>query len=206
MALATYSDLKTSVANYLGRSDLTSQIPDFITLAEIRLARELRIRQMLTSASLSVTAGDSTISIPSDFLAIRDIYLDAVPRAVLSYLSPSVFSREARATETGKPVVYTMSGTEFEFAPKPDANYTAKVMYFAKPAALSDNNTSNVFLANAPDALLYASLLEAEPYLMNDARVQVWANLYNNAISNLNSSDEESEYAGVPLTMTYVVR
>lgn len=206
MALATYADLKTSVANYLGRSDLTSQIPDFITLAEVRLARELRIRQMLTTASLSVTSGDSTISIPSDFLAIRDIYLDATPRVTVSYLSPSAFSRDARTTETGKPVFYTMSGSEFEFAPIPDANYTAKVMYYAKPAVLSNSNTSNVFLANCPDALLYASLLEAEPYLMNDARVQVWANLYNNAIANLNASDQESEYAGVPLSMTYVVR
>ena len=206
MALATYSDLKTTVANYLGRSDLTSQIPDFITLAEVRLSRELRIRQMLTSDSISVTSGDSTISIPSNFLAIRDIYLDATPRATLSYLSPSAFTREARTAETGKPVFYTMNGTEFEFAPIPDANYTAKILYYGKPTALSDSNTSNAFLANAPDALLYAALLEAEPYLMNDARVQVWGNLYNNAIANLNASDEESEYAGVPLTMTYVVR
>ncbi len=47
MAISTYSDLKTTVANYLARSDLTSQIPDFITFAENRLRRDLRIRQML---------------------------------------------------------------------------------------------------------------------------------------------------------------
>lgn len=202
MSLSTYSDLKTSVANYLGRSDLTSQIPDFITLAELRLSRELRIRQMLTSASLTVTSNDSTFSIPSDFLAIRDIYLDGTPRIPVTYLSPAAFSREARATDTGEPVFYTMNGTEFELAPIPAKAYTAKVMYYAKPAALSDQNTSNAFLANATDALLYASLLEAEPYLMNDARLQVWGNLYNNAVANLNASDEESEYAGVPLSMT----
>ena len=45
MALNNYSDLKTTVANYLARSDLTSVIPDFIQLAEQRLRRELRIRQ-----------------------------------------------------------------------------------------------------------------------------------------------------------------
>ena len=61
-------------------------------------------------------------------------------------------------------------------------------------------------MANYPDALLYGSLLEAEPYLMNDARVQTWANLYNQAIARINTSDEESEYSGVPLSMTVTTR
>ena len=200
MALATYSDLQTTVANYLGRSDLTSQIPDFITLAEVRLSRELRIRQMLTVGSISVTS--STFSIPSGFLAIRDIYLEGTPRIPLTYLSPSAFSRDARTEDTGQPVFYTINGSQFEIAPKPDKTYTAKVMYYAKPTALSVGNTSNVFLANAPDVLLYATLLEAEPYLMNDQRTVTWANLYNNAVTNLNNSDQESEYAAVPLVMT----
>lgn len=199
MALATYSDLKTTVANYLGRSDLTSQIPDFITLAELRLSRELRIRQMITNASLTVSS--SAVNIPSDFLEIRDMYLDGNPRVILTYLSPAVFTRDARTADTGQPVFYTMNGSQFEFAPAPDNTYTAKIMYYAKPSALSDSNVSNSFLANAPDALLYASLLEAEPYLMNDARIQVWASLYDRAINNINISDEESEFPGVPLTM-----
>lgn len=58
MALTTYSDLQSAVASYLARSDLTSQIPDFIRLAEIRLRRELRIRQMLRSVTTTTTGGD----------------------------------------------------------------------------------------------------------------------------------------------------
>lgn len=72
MAFTSYSDLKTTVANYLGRSDLTTQIPDFIRLAETRLARELRTRQMLKSATASMTGGDSKIALPTDFLEVRD--------------------------------------------------------------------------------------------------------------------------------------
>ena len=67
MAITTYSDLKTTVANYLARSDLTSVIPDFIQLAEYRLQRDLRIRQMLVVATASTTAGDSTLGLPTDF-------------------------------------------------------------------------------------------------------------------------------------------
>ena len=80
------------------------------------------------------------------------------------------------------------------------------MLYYAKPNALSDSNTSNVFMANAPDALLYGALLEAEPYLMNDARLQVWSNLYSSAVTALNTSDENSEYSGIPLSMTVTSR
>jgi hypothetical protein len=201
MALTNYSDLKTSVANYLGRSDLTSQIPDFISLAEVRLNRALRIRQMLKTVTSSTTGGDSTVGLPSDFLEIRDIYLDANPRISISYLSPSSFTRDARAAESGQPVFYTLRSNEIEFAPIPDTAYTVVMLYYGKPDAMSDSNPSNAFMANCPDALLYGALIEAEPYLMNDARITTWAGLYENAITSLNESDESSEYSGIPLQM-----
>jgi hypothetical protein len=206
MAITNYSGLKTSVANYLGRSDLTTQIPDFITLAEYRLQRNLRIRQMLKTATASTTGGDNTVGLPSDFLELRDIYIDGRPRFTLSYLSPSAFSRDARAAESGRPNFYTLRAAEFELAPIPDTTYSLVMLYFAKPEVLSDSNASNVFLANAPDALLYGALLEAEPYLMNDNRIAIWSNFYNSALESLNVSDESSEYSGVPLQMSVTSR
>jgi hypothetical protein len=206
MALATYSDLKTSVANYLGRSDLTSQIPDFITLAELRLSRDIRTRRMLKTATATMTVGDATVGLPSDFIGIRDVFIQGSPRTVVSYQTPSTFSTNSRADEQGLPVFYTLRSNEFEFAPKPDSAYVVQMLYYFKPTVLSDANTSNEFMANYPDALLYASLLEAEPYLMNDARTQTWSSLYNQAVSRINITDEESEFAGVPLVMNVSTR
>ena len=206
MSLLNYSDLKTTVANYLGRSDLTAQIPTFITLAETRLARQLRLRQMLKVVTTQTTGGDGTVGLPSDFLTVRDFYVDVNPRQPLTYLSPSAFTRDARPHESGKPIFYTQRGLEFELAPKPDTSYTIVLLYYAKPDAMSDSNPSNVFMANCPDALLYGTLLEAEPYLMNDARLAVWTQLYANAVSSLAESDNSSEYAGVPLTMSVTAR
>ena len=199
MAYTTYSDLKTSVANYLGRSDLTSVIPDFISFAELRIGRELRTRQMLELTTIATTGGDSTVSLPSDFLEIKDLNIQGNPRTPLTYLSPSAFSRDARADESGKPFYYTILESEISLAPKPDTVYTIEILYYAKPAVLSAANASNVFLVNYPDALLYASLLEAEPYLINDARSQTWATLYDRAIQNISNADQNSEYSGVPL-------
>lgn len=206
MSLTSYSDLKTSVANYLGRSDLTSIIPDFISLAEIRLQRQLRIRQMMVTATAITTGGDNTVGLPPDFIEMRDLYVVGNPRVPLTYLSPSAFTRDARANDSGKPVFYTLRGNEIELAPIPDTAYTLNMLYYGKPAVLSDSNPSNAFMANCPDVLLYGALLEAEPYLMNDARTQVWAQLYQNGLDALTTSDESSEYSGVPLSMTVTTR
>lgn len=206
MSIATYSELKTAVANYLARTDLTDQIPDFIRFAELRLRRELRIRQMLKSVTTTTTAGDSTVELPSDFLEIRDFVVVTNPVQPLTYSSPAIFSRNTRSTESGKPLDYTILSTEFQLAPIPDSAYTVKLLYYYAPTFLSDSNTSNAFIANAPDALLYASLLEAEPYIMNDARINTWGGMYDRAISTLTKSDESAQYSGVPLSMSTATR
>lgn len=206
MSFATYSDLQTSIANYLARSDLTSQIPDFITFAENRLRRELRIRQMLKSVTTATVSGDNTVELPSDFLQVRDFVVMTNPIQPLSYSSPSALSNDPRASEVGVPLSYTILANEFQVSPSPDGVYTVRLLYFATPPYLSSSNTSNVFLTKAPDALLYASLIEAEPYLMNDARINTWGTMYDRAISSLTKSDEEGQYSGVPLAMKLTPR
>lgn len=206
MALANYSDLKSAVASYLARSDLTSQIPDFIRLAEIRLRRDLRIRQMLKNATTATTSGDSTVGLPSDFLELRDIFIQDNPEQIVNFLSPSMFHRNARATEAGEPVNYTIIGEELQFAPIPDDAYTVQMLYFYAPTFLSDANTTNLFTTNAPDLLLYASLLEAEPYLMNDARITVWASMYDRGLNALKVTDDRGQYSATPMSMTVARR
>ncbi len=206
MALTTYSDLQTSIASYLARTDLTSQIPDFIQLAEIRLRRELRIRQMVKNVTTLTTSGDATVQLPSDFLEMRDLFVDTNPLQPQSYLTPSIFTRNSRATESGRPIVYTILGNEFKFAPIPDSAYTLVMLYYAYPPFLSAAQTTNVFTVNAMDCLLYASLGEAEPYLMNDARLSVWASLYQRGVDSLSKSDDDSEFSASPLTMRVASR
>jgi hypothetical protein len=206
MSFTTYSDLQTSIGNYLARSDLTSQIPDFITFAENRLRRELRIRQMLKSVTTATVSGDNTIEIPSDFLQARDFVVMTNPIQPLSYSSPSALSNDPRASEVGVPLSYTILANDFQVSPAPDGIYTVKLLYFSAPAYLSSSNTSNTFLTTAPDALLYASLIEAEPYLMNDARINTWGTMYDRAIASLTKSDEEGQYSGVPLAMKLTPR
>jgi len=152
MPFTSYSDLKTTVANYLARSDLTSVIPDFIRLAEERLRRDLRTRQMLIVATASTTGGDSTVGLPTDFLEMRDIHLNTNPVTTLRYKAPNSFYAESRVTDGGKPVDYTILGSEIQLAPTPDSTYVLQMLYYGKPPLLSSTNASNIFLANYPDA------------------------------------------------------
>ncbi len=203
MALTDYSSLKSTIASYLARSDLTNQIPDFIRLGEERLSRDLRTRKMLVVARANTTAGDSTVGLPTDFLEMRDMHLRTTPVQSLTYYSPNAFFAGSRTTDSGKPVDYTILANEIQFAPIPDTAYSVQMLYYAKPQYLTDTNINNAFLANYPDALLYAALGEAEPYLMNHATLQTWAALCDRAILAINTSDQSSEYGGQPMSMPY---
>ena len=204
MSVTTYAELKTTVANYLARTDLTDQIGDFIRFAELRLRREIRIRQILKTTTISTVAGTATVSIPSDFLEVRDFIVNTNPVQPLTYSSPSTFNRTARTTESGKPLDYTILATTIQLAPVPDTTYSLNLLHYFAPTYLSDSNTSNEFLVNVPDLLLYASLLEAEPYLMNDARVNTWGTMYEKGLAALTKSDESAQYSGVPLAVKVV--
>jgi len=206
MAFDSYSSLKTTISSYLARNDLDSVIPDFIRLAELRLQRELRIRQMLTVAQATTTGGIATVGIPSDFLEMRDIHIVANPVRTLSYDAPNSFYRNTRSMQSGVPSAYTVLADEMQLAPIPDGAYVLQMLYYAKPPVLSDTNPSNTFLANTPDALLYGALGEAEPYLMNDARLSVWAALYDRSVNSISVADQGGEYSGQPMSMSYNVR
>ena len=206
MAFTSYTTLKSTIADYLARSDLTTQITDFVRLAEERLRRELRIRPMLKVATANTTANDSTVSLPSDFLAMKDLHIDGNPVRVLQFQNTSNFFRNARVSDKGVPTMYTLLGSEFQFAPYPDAAYTLRMVYYYKPEILSDSNASNLFLANCPDLLLYGALAEAEPYLMNDERLATWSALYDRGLASLRASDDDSEYPSSPMSITLSTR
>ena len=181
----TYTELQAEIADYLSRSDLTAQIITFISRAEVRLRRELRIREALKVVTASTTIGDSTLGLPSDYNMMRDLHIVDNPVGVLEYLSPSAFFSNTNSAQGGKPYAYTILAQEIQFSPIPDAVYNVQMLYYAQPPFLSATNASNIFLSVCPDLLLYGALGEAEPYLMNDARLQLWATLYERCLQAL---------------------
>jgi len=200
MAITNYTDLVSTVESYLARSDLTAVIPTFVMLAQQRMSRDLRTREMLKIST--TTATDSTVELPTDFLEMRELHFQGNPPITLEYESPDKFFRDLLTTTSGLPYYYTIIGYEFQFAPAPDSAQVLQLLYYAEPEFISSTVASNLYLANYPDALLYATLAEAEPYLMNDQRIQVWASMYDRAILNIMNSDISKKFPNTALNVT----
>jgi hypothetical protein len=199
MALDTFAGLKATIADYLNRDDLTTIIPSFITLAEAKFNRKLRVRQMIKRAEGQINT--AFFAYPSDWLQAKEFVLNTNPTVRLQYIDES-YSNELRATRfvaVGRPLYYTIVGTQLEFTPTPDTTYSAELTYYAKIPALSDSNTSNWLLAYAPDLYLYGALMEATPYLKDDERLAVWGQLYANSLGDIEVADQRASVSSTPL-------
>ena len=201
MALSTYSELKSSIANWLNRSDLTTEIAnDFIVLTEKDFNSKLRIRKMVAQTSLTLNA--ETVALPSGFLQVRDFYiLSGGTKYSLTYMTPSQMDQIKGTSVVGMPSSYTILGDTFRFAPVPGDSYTAYLNYYKTFDALSDSNTSNFILTNHPSIYLYGSLYHAAQFLggVDPNRVQQWLQLYSTALERLEQNDREDQFSGSPL-------
>ena len=196
MALTTYTELKTSIGDWLNRSDLTTAIPDFISLAEAQVERTLRTRQMIVRANASFDAQYGAV--PADFLETKSLKLTSTnPQTPLQFLSIDALDNEmTKFTASGKPKFFGVVGGQFRIVPTPDANYTTELTYYAKLTKLSSSVATNWLLTANPDIYLYGSLLQAAPYLQDDARIQTWATLYERALNDSQTADDRGASSG----------
>ena len=200
MAIGTFAELKTAAANWLDRSDLTDRIPEFISLAEARFNRVLRIRDMETvSTAISTVAGTREYDLPTGFVQMKEFHLTTDPLTPLSYITPEMMSRTQAGSSKSKPQVFTIIADKVRLGPNPDAVYTTSMLYYKSFTALSDSATTNDMLTNNPDVYLYGTLLEAEPFIMNDARVPLWLAAFEKAVSDIQNQDNKDSHSGSQL-------
>jgi len=197
MAFSTYSELKTSIANFLARDDLTSQIPDFIRLAEARMSRELDARSMEKRATATTVAGDGYISLPTDLREIRNVQLNTDPVTTLESYTVQMINTDYAGQGQGKPKAYSIVGTEILLKPTPDAAYTLEIVYGENVQALSDEDTNNTILLRHPDAYLYGSLMNAYTYLMDETRASQYDALFTRIMDEIIRDTEKARYGGV---------
>ena len=171
MTISNYATLQTTVISWLHRDDanLTSLVPDFITLAEAKLNRKLRLRAQETTATGTVSA---TVALPTSFIGMRSITVSAGGRNYpLTYVTPELIT-----SETGQPSSYSIVGENIVFQ-NSSMGYTYTIVYHTPFDALSVG--VNWLITNAPDVYLYSTLLEAAPYMKNDKRIVTWNFLLN---------------------------
>ena len=196
MAINTYSTLQTAVANWLDRSDLTDRVPEFIALAEATFNRVLRLRAMETTVADTTPSGSKEDALPTGYLQMREIHLTTTPVVSLAYITPEIMYRIRAGSTSGKPNSYTIVGDNILFGPTPDGAYDYSMTYYKSFDALADGTQTNWLVLNAPDLYLYGTLLQAEPFLMNDERVPLWERGVRQVINDLQNQDDKDRHSG----------
>jgi len=196
MAITNYTSLAAALPQWLDSStaDISAVVSDIITNAEKRIFREVRVPEMETSLSSTISSG--VITVPSDFVEMKFVYIDTNPVQYVQMVPPAyIYGRYPSRTAEGVPVVMARDGNNFIFGPYPDSNYTVKGTYFKRLVAI-DATSSPTLVTSNPDLYLYASLLESEPLLGRDPRMTLWEAKYRLVKELMTNEANRSRFGG----------
>lgn len=174
MAISTFAELKTAMANWLDVASgnfASSQLDDLVLLSEKWVMRNIRHPDMESTFSSAIASG--VIAAPTGFLGLRHAYVDGSPVKQLQIKSAhQIYAAFPTRSAQAKPSWIAYDAGNLIFGPYPDANYTIKGTYLKTQGPLS-SATYNLF-TNNPDLFLFAALAEAEMVLGRDERVERW--------------------------------
>lgn len=191
----TYSSLLDDVRRYLERgftaeSDqiVFEQLPRLITLAERRIATELKILGFLRAVTTPLVIGSTFYQKPDRWRDTVSMTVTGKPLFVRSYEYLRNYWPDL--TAVAPPEFYCdFDYSHWAIIPTPSAVAQLEILYYEQPALLGEDLQTNWLTDYAPNALLYATLLEATPFLKNDTRIQTWQAMYDRAAQALNGED-----------------
>lgn len=194
--ITNYSTLKSTIADYLNRADLTSQIETFIQFAEADMNSRLRCREQIIRAR--TTSDAEFVDLPSNWLEAINIHIvgGQQPLRYITLDEADIVNKEQLFTS---PHYYSMMNGAIEIIPKPADDIEIEMIYYSKITALSDTNTTNWLLTKSPDVYLYGSLTHAAPFLMDDQRIPVFGQIYATRLQALQDESQKALYSGSPL-------
>jgi hypothetical protein len=225
-----YAGLQATILDWLAdRVELSTRIPTFIALAERRMYRQLRAKEMQSRAVAILN--DEYEYLPYDFIEIISIAAGAgkgnsggwpEQRMRLRGMSNGQLENTYSMSNTGNylgtpvsaqlPEAFAVVGKQIRFAPKPTplTDLPPQIMdptlyrnfeavYWQRFLPLSDTQTTNEILNVYPELYLYGALIEAEPYLVNDERIGIWKGFWDEAVRDINKAGNEGRYASFGL-------
>ena len=193
MTIATYTELKTEVADWAHRSDLTAKMDSFCILAEALIDKDLRASENETI--LTVTFNDAFTDLPTGYLEMRAIHIEnSGARVPIKSYSPQQLDRlYSRATGTANG--FAIHGGQIELRPAPSVTDTVDgdITYFKRVDTLTSNSTNDI-LTTYPMIYLSAMMIQVYLYLQDDAELAKWSEAYNSQIQQANKSAQAGRY------------
>lgn len=196
MAITNYGELKTAVANWLERDDLTARIPEFVALAENRIARTVRIRELEATTTTAMVIGQKPYALPTNYVQFRRVYVATTANRRLEFRSPVHYWSVYANLPNGTPEVFTIEDDNLLLGPAPDTIDNIDFLYYAKLAGFSADADTNDVLTNATGLYLYGALIESAPFLGNDPRVLIWTQMWEDLKAKVEESDNADRYSG----------
>lgn len=196
----TYEKLVETVADWLGRGDLAQRIPDFIRMTEADLSRSLNLREQEKTKDGTFVVDQDWIPLPDDLQIPRQLKINTDTVKLVEIVSIDKFQSIAASYDSAtNPMAATMIGDRLYIAPAPGADEGYTLYYLGRLEPLSPTNSTNRILKDAPDCLLYGSLMHSAPYIGDDARTQMWATLYSQYKEDYRRFEWRSRTGGGPL-------
>lgn len=198
----TYASLTDEIQKYVERTDpnFVSSIPMFIMLGERRVSRDLKILGLKVYITDNLIIGQQTLQKPTRWLNNSTFNIGT---GTLFNTRKQILQRSYEfcriywpdPTQTLEPKYYADYDYNFWLiAPTPDKTYPYEIAYYQTPTLIDEHNTTNFLTENAPEVLVYASLLETASYLKDDERVPVWTQYYEKAKASLGEEDRNRIY------------
>jgi len=150
-------------------------------------------------------AGQRNLALPASYIQMRNFQVNSSPLTTLSYVTPEIYDRVWGGSTSGTPKFYTILANEVSFGPIPASVMEVEMLFYKKFDNLASATTSgypdsvNWLLTNAPDIYLYGTMLEAEPFIMNDERVPLWAQALQQGVADLQEQDNKDRHSGSAL-------
>jgi hypothetical protein len=191
----TYDSLLQDVRRYLERGFTAKddgivyeQLPRLVTLGERRIARELKIQGFIRAITTPLQVGVAVYLKPDRWRDTVSMTINGTPIFARSYeYCRNYWPDEA---QTARPEFYAdYDYQHWLLAPTPDATDTLEILYYEQPRFLDDEFQTNWLTQYTPDLLLYATLLEATPFLKKDERIQTWQAMYDRAAQAISGED-----------------
>lgn len=186
----TYDNLVSDVQNYMERNDpqFVAQIPSLIGLAESAIAAELKTYLQLTVVETTLAQNQVILSKPARWRKTVSMKTNGKPMLLRSQDYIAQYQSESTP---GLPIYYAeYDYNNWAFAPAPDQEYPVEIIYYSEIQPLDSSNQQNLFTREAPQAMLFGTLLQAQGYLKALDKLPVWKQYYTDAIAALKKEDD----------------
>lgn len=200
MSLADWTGLTASIGGWLKRGDHTSISTDLITLFEADFNAEVRVRQMETETSLTISSG--YLAHPTDWLEWKKVEVTVSGKThLVSPESEENASDRSYGITSAEPYQFVVRGSKTYIKPPPDSSsYAYPTVYYASVPALTSSASTNWLLTRYPGAYLYGALTHAKAHF-EDATWEYFNAQYTKVLGQIQKDSQRASFGKQALQM-----